>query len=334
MIRVWFNHWFSTSYQLIELMKEDKEEEIYIIGSNQQIHSVIQKVCDEWYEDPITDGEEYLAYCIEFCKSHKIDVFVPRRKMLEISEHIALFHAIGTKVMVDDFSIIQQLNHKAAAYEYFHDCKEIYIPAYRIVNNAKQFVKAYQELRESYDQICMKFVKDEGGRSFRKITEHVDQFHKLRVYPGTEISYEVLLKALQEERTFDDLMLMPYLPGYEISVDCLNTETGLIAIPRKKGSARHEKIEYQPEILQMTKCIMEKTALKYPCNIQFKVKDEIPYLLEINTRMSGGLPMSCFASGINIPNIALNKLLNKTILWEEKKEEKIVSYIEVPQIIR
>ena len=51
MVRVWFNHWFSTSYRLIELMKQDNEEEIYVIASNKQIDSVIQKVCDEWYQD-------------------------------------------------------------------------------------------------------------------------------------------------------------------------------------------------------------------------------------------------------------------------------------------
>ena len=59
MVRVWFNHWFSTSYRLIELMKQDNEEEIYVIASNKQIDSVIQKVCDEWYQDSLADGEEY-----------------------------------------------------------------------------------------------------------------------------------------------------------------------------------------------------------------------------------------------------------------------------------
>ncbi len=56
---------------------------------------------------------------------------------------------------------------------------------------------------------------------------------------------------------------------------------------------------------------MDKVQLKFPCNIQFKIKEGIPYLLEINTRMSGGLQMACLAADINIPNIALNKLLVK-----------------------
>jgi biotin carboxylase len=68
--------------------------------------------------------------------------------------------------------------------------------------------------------------------------------------------------------------------------------------------------------------------------IQFKLKGDIPYLLEINTRMSGGLQMTCEAENINIPNIALNKLLGKEIDWNLEAKERVVSYIEIPQIIR
>ena len=334
MIRVWFNHWFSTSYRLIELMKEDKEEQITVIGSNQQADSVIQKVCEEWYEEPALDGEAYVEYCLEFCKAHKVDVFVPRRKMVDISKNRERFGQIGTKVMADDASVIQFLSDKAATYDYFRKCEGLHIPDYAMVNTAGQFAEAYAGLRESYSQICIKFVRDEGGMSFRKIAEKVDRFRRLRMYPGTDIAYETLLDTLKEKERFDDLMVMPYLPDHEISVDCLDTEKGLIAIPRNKGAARHERVEYPAQILEMVQIIMDKIKLQYPCNIQFKIKDEIPYLLEINTRMSGGLQMSCLAADVNIPNIALNKVLGKQVDWTMDKTEKTVYYIELPRIIR
>lgn len=334
MVRVWFNHWFSTSYRLIELMKDNKEEPVYIIGSNQQVDSVIQKVCDEWYEEPALNDEEYIAFCLKFCQEHNVDVFVPRRKMVEISRNKARFEELGVKVMVDDYSIIKLLNDKAAAYDYFRDCKGLHIPDYHIAYNVEQFEAAYKALREEYPQVCIKFVQDEGGMSFRKIAENVDRFKRLRIYPGTDIAYDVLVDTLKEVEEFDALMVMPYLPGNEISVDCLNTEKGLIAVPRNKGAARHEQVEYDPEILQMVETVMEKIRLEYPCNIQFKIKDGVPYLLEVNTRMSGGLQMSCLAAEVNIPNIALNKILGKSIDWTVNKEEKTVSYIEIPKLIK
>lgn len=334
MIRVWFNHWFSTSYGLIELMKQDAEEEIYVIASNKQINSVIQKVCDEWYQDSLADGEEYLQYCLDFCKEHKVDVFVPRRKMVEISENIDRFNAIGVKVMVDDYKIISLLNDKVVAYDFLKDCEGLKIPDYAMVNTAEEFVVAYKKLRKKYEQVCVKFVKDEGAMSYRRIIEKVDKFKRLRVYPGAEIVYDEYVETLGSVESFDDLMVMPYLPGNEISVDCLKTSNGLIAVPRFKGSARHEEIRYDEDILATVKNVMDKVKLECPCNIQFKLRDGVPYLLEINTRMSGGLQMTCAATGVNIPNIALNKLYGREIKWNLEKENRIVSYIEIPQIIK
>lgn len=333
MIRVWFNHWFSTSYGIIELMKEDAVEQIYVIGSNRQKDSVIQLVCDAWYEEPDIDGEAYINFCLEFCKEHHIDAFVPRRNMVEISKNIARFEQIGVKVMVDEYAVIRLLNDKAAAYDFFRDCEGLQIPPFFIANNVSQFEQAYRKLRAEYDQVCVKFVKDEGGMSFRKIAENIDPFRQLKTYQGSGISYEMLTEALGSATEFDDLMVMPYLDGNEISVDCLQTKKGLIAIPRNKGAARHERVEYRPEILQMTERIMKKIALKYPCNIQFKIKDNVPYLLEINTRMSGGLQMGCLAAQVNIPNIALGKLFGRDIDWTMDRTEKTVSYIERPRIV-
>ncbi len=334
MVRVWFNHWFSTSYRLIELMKKDASEQVYVIGSNKQVNSIIQEVCDEWYEEPDIGGEEYIEYCLNFCKEHKVDVFVPRRLMVLISQNRERFETLGVKLMVDDYQVISFLNDKAATYEFFSKYNGLYIPDYYIVKNAKQLKEAYTAIKEKYGRCCMKFVKDEGGMSFRKIVDKVDHFAGLRMYPGNAIAIDSLMDTLSMVEEFDDLMIMPYLPGYEISVDCLQTEDGLIAIPRRKGSARHEKVEYSQQIMDMVKIIMAEIKLQYPCNIQFKIKDDIPYLLEINTRMSGGLQMSCLAADVNIPNIALNKLLGRNVKWRMDTKEKIVSYIEIPRIVR
>lgn len=334
MVKVWFNHWFSTSYGLIELMKQNKFHQIHIIASNKCMDSVIQKVCDEWYQEPLSDGEEYIQYCLEFCAEHKVDVFIPRRKMVEISRNIQRFTDIGVKVMVDDYPIMKLLNDKAAAYQYLEGCEGVHIPAYEIVNTAEGFIESYKRLKNECEQVCVKFVKDEGGLSYRRITEHAGGFKKLRCYPGTAITYDDYVSALSEAGEFDDLMLMQYLPGNEISVDCLDTEKGLIAIPRFKGAQRHEWIQFDEEILRMSQAIMDKIHLRYPCNIQFRLKDDIPYLLEVNTRMSGGMQMACLAEEINIPYIALNKLLGQKTEWSFTPKERVVSYIEVPQIIR
>ena len=56
-------------------------------------------------------------------------------------------------------------------------------------------------------------------------------------------------------------------------------------------------------------------------------------MLEINTRMSGGVQMACAASGVNIPAIAVNKLLGVDMPWNNKQEEKRVTFVEVPVVL-
>lgn len=335
MIKVWFNHWFSTAYGLIELMKKDDEEEIYVIGTNLQTDSVIQKVCDEWHEEPNLYGEEYISYCLDFCREHNVDVFVPRRNMADVSRAKERFEEIGVKVMVDDLKAIELLGNKATAYEHFKGYENVNIPDYFTVKTAEEFEKAYKSLRENHEQVCIKFVRDEGGMSFRKIIENVNEFDRLKVYQGTSISYSDVYSALSTKVEFDELMVLPYLSGLEVSVDCLRTDTGTIAIPRLKSPFRQEKVFYDHEIISMTANILNKVNLQFPCNVQFRYSGDTLYLLEVNTRMSGGLQMSCLASNVNIPNIALNKLLGKDLSWDiDDETERVVSYIEIPKIIR
>ena len=111
------------------------------------------------------------------------------------------------------------------------------------------------------------------------------------------------------------------------------TANGLIAISRVKDSTRIEKVRYDRDILETCHTFFEKFPLEQPCNIQFKYLDGVPYLLEVNTRMSGGVQMSCAASGVNIPNIAVNRLLGINRKWTNNKLEKSVTHVEIPIVI-
>lgn len=334
MTRIWFNHWFSTSYGLIEMLKSDSELDAYVIASNMQRDSVIQKVCDEWYDESLAEGEDYVRDCITFCKEHSVDVFVPRNQMVEISKNKALFHEIGVKVLVDEYDIIDLLNNKAETYDYFKKIGGINIPEYEVVTDAAMFEKAYKSLQKNHDKLCVKFVNDEGAKSFRRIVEEIDIFAGLKNYRRMDVTYEEYLRALKTVDSFDELMIMPYMPGPEISVDCLKTASGLIAVPRIKSESRHENIVFDEEILRQTQVVMEHVQLECPCNVQFRMENGMPYLLEINTRMSGGLQMSCLAKEINIPAIAIHKLLGRDMAWSMDITPRVVSHIEIPKVIR
>ena len=332
MTRIWLNHWFSSAYNIVNLIKE-QEEDFYMIGSSRNNYSVVKNVCDEWYQEPEWKEGEYVDYCLNFCKDKKIDVFMPRRGMVEISQRKKEFEKNGTQVMVDDYTKVWTLNQKDKAYELFQEKGIGAVPEYRIVTNSIGFEKAYRELIEKYEKICFKFVQDEGAKSFRVIKNAKKGYEDLLDYAQGGISYQEALEALSERESFPPLMLMPFMPGEEISVDCLKTAQGIIMVPRIKSQGRVEKIAYDKEILDICTDFYKKVGLEHPCNIQFRYLDGKPQFLEINTRMSGGVQMSCLATGINIPNIAVNKILGIEKEWKNNMEEKLVSHVENPVLV-
>lgn len=332
MTRIWLNHWFSTAYDIINLIKEN-ETDFWIIGSNENAASVMKCVCDEWYQETVLSKEEYVEFCLDFCTEHKVDIFLPRRGMVEISKNIDKFNAIGTKVMVDSYEKMSVLNQKHLAYELFKEKGIGHVPEFEIVTNTEGFCAAYEKMNQKYEKVCFKFVDDEGGKSFRIIDNKKKGYQALFKSQNAKIALDDVISALKEKEEFAPLMIMPYLPDEEISVDCLKTNQGIIMLPRVKGETRVEKLRFDEQILQICRDFYEKVGLECPCNIQFKYLDGIPYFLEVNTRMSGGVQMSCLAAGVNIPNIAVNKLLGIEKAWSVSKEERNVSYVEVPVLV-
>lgn len=332
MARVWMNHWFSTAYNIIKLIR-DAIPDVEIIGSNEHPYSPIMSVCDEWYQEPVLKGEQYVFFCLDFCREHSIDLFMPRREMVSISKHKERFTDAGIKVMVDDYPYVSVLNQKHEAYEFFKLHGIGIVPDYFIATNVNQFREAYGELSQKYKWVCFKFVHDEGGKSYRLIDNNRKGYAALFKKQTTRISFDAATEALSEKDTFAPVMIMPFLPDEEISVDCLNTSNGLIAIPRIKDSTRIERVYYDNGILKTCEDFFRQMPLECPCNVQFKYLDGIPYLLEVNTRMSGGIQMACAASGLNIPAIAVNKLLGVDIPWSNAKLEKRVTHVEMPILL-
>ena len=332
MRKIWFNHWFSTAYNIINMIKKG-EGDFYFIGTNENPKSVIESVCDEWYTEPKLKDDAYVDFCLDFCDKYKIDLFVPRREMLNISRRKSEFESVGTKVMLDDFPIVSCLNSKDKAYSYMLENGIKNIPEYRIVTTVNEFMDAYNDLITRYKNVCFKFVHDEGGKSFRLIDNSRKGYAALFKKQNTRMTLKDVIDALSERENFSPLMVMPNLSGDEISVDCLNTKQGLIVLPRVKDSTRIERLCFDKDIISRTKQIYDLINLECPCNIQFKYLNGIPYFLEVNTRMSGGVQMACLASGVNLPNIAVNKMFGIYKDWHICKSEKYVTHVEFPVVL-
>lgn len=189
--------------------------------------------------------------------------------------------------MVDDYDMVNMLNHKDMAYAELVKKGISTIPNYFVVTTVQEFRDAYVALKEKYREICIKFVHDEKEKSYRLIDNNRRGYAVLFKKQNTRMTYAAIEDALSGRDSFSPLMVMPNLPGEEIGVDYLMTSKGLISLPRIKDATRIERLCFK-DILKKTQEIYNAIKLEYPCNIQFKYLDGVPYFFEGNTGMSGG----------------------------------------------
>jgi biotin carboxylase len=336
MKRVWFNRWFSVAYHYMNMIRNNPYgEKFELFGTHPNIQHMSLQACDHAETEPALEGFEYVAFCLDFCKRHKIDVFIPRLKMLEIAKYVELFEEMGTKVMVcRDTTLLESLIEKDLFYESVRGKNIVDIPQYRVVNTAAGFKEAYESLTAKGHKVCFKPTNAEGGMGFRIIVEEQNRLEELYEWVNLNITFEQAYAAFSSQETFEAIMVMELLEEYEYSIDCLASADGelLSAIPRRKEEGRLYLLEDVPELLEISKRFAAEYRIPYVYNIQVKYNQGIPKLLEINPRMSGGLYITCL-SGVNIPYLAVKAVLGEHVDIPSPQFGITASYVEQPIVL-
>lgn len=325
-MRIWFNHWFSQSYHFINALKEKGH---YIIGTNERNTCVYKENSNEFYLEPVFDNEsDYIDWALKFAKEHNIEIFFVRRNMSAVVHNIKKFEALKVKVIcetdVEMFDILQGKNSTMDFFRQFDICN---VPDMKIVKTLDEFKKAYKELKKKHEYLCIKYNKDEGGQSYKLISPRKPNISRIKENNGLTYTYEYICDCLKTVDSFEEIVVMPYLNGTEISVDCLKTKNGLIAVPRYKLNNRVTKIVLDEKFIDIANKISEKINLEQPYNIQFKYHDDELYLLEINTRLSGGAWKAKYL-GCDFVNLCIDKLDGKDIVFIPSAKEVNISNIE------
>jgi len=313
-MKIWFNRWFTTVAHCIDRIRANEDQRKFIIyGSHPNKDALYLQHCDAAFLEPDIYGDDYIEFCLDFCRKHSIDMFIPRKENVLISKKLRLFEEIGVKVLVcPDSDIMEVLNNKAAAYLALSDI--FTIPDYYVVNNGADFKKAYEKLKRNGHTVCFKPVIGEGAQGFRVINDEMETVNQLfHEGGGNRISFSYASEILGQQETFPDLMVLEYLEGQEYSIDCLaSSDKMYAAIPRRKGEGRVREIVEHKELIELANNFHERFSIPYVFNIQVKYNHGVPKLLEINPRMSGGVHFSCL-SGLNLPYLAIKLLLGEKV---------------------
>ncbi|TGE31680.1 ATP-grasp domain-containing protein [Desulfosporosinus sp. Sb-LF] len=318
-IRVYFNRCFSTTPKIIQrLLSFSDIHRFKIYISHGCVNNYLQEVADYFEVEPSLDGKNYVDYCLNFCLKHEIELFVPRYNVTTLINYKEEFDRIGVKVMfIGSSEIYQLLESKIKTYEVLSNIDIVAIPKTFCVKNYEDFQIAYTKIIEIGSSACMKPISGIGGNGFKKIIETMTEIDELYQSTGSTISKDRIARILKDSQNVEPFIVMEYLEGDEFSIDCLANKGELIrAIPRRKLDFYRQNIEHREDLIAIAQKLTKKFNLNYLYNIQLKYHKGKVYLIEINTRMSGGIHKSSLA-GVNFLYLAIKLLMGEAVTNRE-----------------
>jgi len=336
-MRIWFNKTFSTINAVFNNLRQSLPTgEVTIICTHTHLTATAFLAADEYYLEPEgLSSQDYLLWCLNFCKSHHVELFWPAKESILISRQQHLFNNAGIQVLsVAKHNTLRLLNNKAHFYRELPK-KIAQCMDFVAVSNAEEFDRAIVELSEHHPTLCVKPAVSVYGLGFRILDTQKDSITQLLEGTEYEIPINELRLGMNNVPQFATLLVMEHLGGAEWSVDCVGQYGRLLcAVQRKKSEipGHGQLIDNNKDINEMVSRLTDYYQLNGIFNIQFKEGLHGVRLLEINPRPSGGFGMACL-SGVNLAHIAWQSIIKSNITVPSIRYGTKVSEINQPVVL-
>ncbi len=299
---VWFNKYLSNTWEIISSLSQSRRPDEFRILCTHPWNRYRGRNCSDLFErEPVgLRKDQYVDYCLDVVRRHGVSLFLPRRNLLAILRSHSRFEALGAKIIAAaDAANVALVDDKAKVYTALRN-EDVHLPVYAVVNDLAEFDAAWKRLRLKHQLLCYKPSIAVYGLGFHIIAGNG---HGIKQSPDGKPSIISLCDArgrLAKKGRFRDLLVMQYLPGPERSVDCLAKDGELIRCIVRRKEEGGQVLENNPALVETVRLLTARFNLTNLFNVQFRDADGRPFFLEINPRMSGGLPFSG-QSGLDLP---------------------------------
>jgi ATP-grasp in the biosynthetic pathway with Ter operon len=301
--------------QVMLMLRENPDAvSVRIYGTNVNRDAPALSACDVAEAEPrLVSDDEYAAFALDFCRRHGIDVLIPPRRLPALAGRRADFADVGTRLMCSPPAAVEVLTSKSRTYQEA-GAAGVPVPPWRVVSDAEGFRAAVGELAEpAGERVCIKPAGEYSAFGFRILDDRPLRVKDLLVEPVPSVSVaavaDAMKRAADEGETVPEFLVMPYLEGPEVSIDCLSAPGGamLTAIARSK-QGRYRHLLDDPVTVAIARRLVRHFGLAYLSNVQLRQRKGAPVLLEANPRASAGIFQTACA-GVNLPWAAVRLLL-------------------------
>lgn len=296
-MKVWYNKGLSNTYDALKsVLKSDKENRFTLRATHSDPSSAVSTIAHEFAIEPqAPDDETYVDWCLAQCIEHRISLFVPQRQREAVAARTDEFVAAGTLVSVmGGPKIMRMVDRKHELYEDLTGTG-MPVPPYIVFRTIEEFDAAVMDLEPVAGRLCVKPCVGVYGSGFRILEREGCEMRRILSGDVVHTSFEAFRTALAGSTQDRDMMAMAYLPGPERSVDVLAHKGRLVRAVSRVKVGGHQVLEAEGPSVEVAAFLTERYALDGIFNLQTKERDGVEYLLEVNSRMSGGLIYACMS---------------------------------------
>ncbi|KPN93440.1 ATP-grasp domain-containing protein [Pseudomonas nunensis] len=299
---IWFLEGQSSQRDILIGAREALPANVRIFASHRQDRPEITAQADVSFQEPL-DNETRIDWVIATALEHGIKVILAGRIGSYYEAARERFDAAGLQLVTGGMSMetFNNVDDKSRFTAEAERAGLACIPAVT-VGNARELAAAYETL-SSQGEVCIKPVVGIYGQGFWRFKADVDPFRCLENPDAREVDFETYLNIYKSGAERAPMLVMPYLPGSECSVDMVCEAGKPVAFVGRRKQGVHQTFERESAAVELAL----KAAAHFKCdglvNVQTRDdQDGVPHLLEINPRYSGGIGYTR-ATGVNLAGI-------------------------------
>ncbi|AHG20370.1 carbamoyl-phosphate synthase large chain [Chania multitudinisentens RB-25] len=325
-LKIWLLEGLSSQRDIIQgivSFAKNQQAAVTVIASHRHERNEILSQADKALSEPKED-EHRLPFILSTVKDHGIRAIHTGRHALWFESHRKQIESSGASLTTGATSTgMFELADDKVAFAHAMEKRGLpVVPSIRVTSVA--------ELRQliahspfSASPLCVKPVKGIYGMGFWRFDDTVSPMAAFTHPENRKVNTQRYLSALSDAETFEPLVLMPYLPGPEYSVDMLVERGNVLAAVARRKEGALQYLEHHGEALELaTACA---TAMEADGLVNVQTRNDAsghPLLLEINLRPSGGIGYTRF-SGVNLPGLfalrQLGLMSQQEVMDEAKK---------------
>ncbi|OEC37930.1 carboxylate--amine ligase [Pseudomonas sp. 1D4] len=305
---IWFLEGQSSQRDVILGAREALPVGVRIFASHRQDRPEITGLADVSFQEPV-ENQERIEWALDTAKTRGIKVILAGRVGSVFESQRSRFEAEGIVLVTGGTSLhtFELVDDKTKFTAEAERVGLACIPAIT-ATSAQELVTAYETLK-AQGEVCVKPAVGIYGQGFWRFKADVDPFRCFANPDSREVNFDTYLQAYCVGADRPAMLVMPYLPGSECSIDMVCEAGRPVAYVGRRKQGLHQTFERDSAAVELAL----KAAEHFKCDglINVQTRDDekgTPHLLEINPRYSGGIGYTR-ETGINLPGIFATRRL-------------------------